>query len=128
MLVPSEALWSPRLQEYADFVAARDATEERRRDVTFLLSNRPARDLFIQRWRTWVFHFRRCLKEPGWFHRDPERLDEAVVELRSYARFVDRAAWPALYEVLVEIDQMAHQTRRLRQQLHASRGQPIASA
>ncbi len=127
MPVPSETLWSDRLREYAAFVHASHATDMRRRDVAHLLEDHRAREQFIQRWRTWVFYFRRCLQQPGWFDRDPERLDEAVVELRSYARFADRTTWPALHEILDEIAYMAGQTRGMRQQLHVSRRLPIAS-
>ncbi|MBI4434813.1 hypothetical protein HY635_03310 [Candidatus Uhrbacteria bacterium] len=130
MPVLSETLWSPRLRDYAAFVHASHATDARRCDVAHLLGNRPARDQFIQRWRTWVFYFRRCLQQPGWFDRDPERLDEAVVELRSYARFAPREQWQELHAILDEIAWMADQTRHMRQQLHVSRHLrlPIASA
>lgn len=128
MIVPSETLWSPRLREYADFIVASHATEERRRDVALLLGNVNARREFINRWRAWRNYFRRCAVEPGWLHNDPERIDEAVVTLRSYARFTSRQEWAELFAILDEIACLADRTRSLRQQLHVSRMRPIASA
>lgn len=128
MPVPSETLWSNRLREHAAFVAASHATEARRRDVALLLGNVNARGEFINRWRAWRNYFRRCAVEPGWLHNDPERIDEAVVTLRSYARFAPREQWPELHAILDEIAYLADRTRELRQQLHVSRTRPIASA
>lgn len=128
MPVPSETLWSDRLREHAAFVAAPNATDARRRDIVLLFGNHGARELFVQRWRTWLLYFRRCAQEPDSFHGDPERLDEAVVTLRSYTRFVSREQWPELHAILDEIACLADRTRSLRQQLHVSRMRPIASA
>lgn len=128
MPVPSEMLWSDRLREYAAFVAESDATEARRRDVALLLGNVNARGAFLDHWRKWRNYFRRCAVEPGWLHNDPERLDEAVVTLRSYARFAPREQWSELHAILDEIAYLADRTRELRQQLHVSRLRPIASA
>jgi hypothetical protein len=128
MTVPSEIVWSDRLRDYADFVFAPDATAARRRDVVLLLGNVRARQAFINRWHAWRNYFRRCAMEPGWLYNEPERMDEAVVKLGSYARFTSRQEWVELFAILDEIAYLADQTRKLRQQLHASRWRPIASA
>lgn len=128
MIVPSEVLWSDRLRDHAAFVAASHATDARRRDVALLLGNISVRRSFLDRWRVWRNYFRRCAVEPGWLHNDPERIDEAVVTLRSYARFAPREQWPELHAILDEIAYLADRTRTLRQQLQVSRLRPIASA